>query len=122
METPHVDHATDDQLIKYTQQMRLDMLADNTLSNKERLLTLEGISKTAINIKRLNQDKDNANSDREVAANIFAALASVKNNSFKSDNAINRVHHDPIIPHVDLVPEETSTKRNDIAYEEIIQD
>lgn len=111
-----------DNLIAFSQQQRLIMLDElGTDDLKLRHAVLNSLSKTAVDLKRLSQDDNNAMADREVAAALVGHLKTITTNPFidLNNETINEIIL-PTLPEIELVPDEISTAFTIIEYDEIV--
>jgi len=112
-----------DAVIEYAQRTRIELIQDKDISPKNKILALTGLTNTAVALKRIEADNNNATADRDTAVALANILKNVSDNPFVNVNSTNANIKiiNPILPEIELVPDETSTDVHIIDYDDIMQ-
>lgn len=104
-----------DSLINFVQKQRVGLLVDE--QDKEfKLAVLNSIATTAVQVKRITTDENNANADREVAIALANAVGGMTTNPFKGAGGSRPIAE---LPPIELVHDELSTTIADLSMEDL---
>ena len=124
MKTPRkTTNLSPDTLIDLAQRERLALLIKPDIDDKLKIAILNGIAMTAVAVKKINTDTNNANADREVAAAISTVIKNITGNPFiisVDTNYRANTHQAPEVPAIVLVEDETSTALSNLDFDKII--
>jgi len=119
-ELPLVDVANPLDVINYAQQKRLEILATEEMSTKDKALLLAGLTTTALGQLKVKQEESNAESNKQLSIAMAQHFTKLMSDPFRIDTVQSKVIQSPEVPAIVPLPDETSTKLSSLTYNDFM--